>query len=180
MKQFRWMVMGGALAMTLGFVLAPAAPAGAQQPGGASSPTAQQPGAASSPAVQLPPPPNKVTTSPEYIDWQLGTAVIQLQRALEMQTNGTTPDPEQTSKIIYDGYVKVRSAHALLMRRKDKREAKTGMPDPMLGLAYTTVRKARFSVLYARQAAAKSQTEQSVGHLTTALAYLERARAIIN
>lgn len=169
MKQFRWMVMGGALAMTLGFVLALAAPAGAQQPG-----------AASSPAVQLPPPPSKVTTSPEYIDWQLGTAVMQLQRALAMQTTGTTPDPEQTSKIIYDGYVKVRSAHALVMRRKDKRELKTGIPDPLLGLAYTTIRKARFSVLYARQAAAKSQTDKSVDHLTTALADLERARAMIN
>ena len=161
--------MGGALAMTLGFVLAPAAPAGAQQPGGALSPDAQ-----------LPPPPNKVTTSAEYIDWQLGTAVVQLNRALTIQTNGTTPDPEQTSKIIYEAYVKVRSAHALLMRRKDKRELKTGIPDPMLGLAYTTVRKARFSVLYARQAAAKSQTDKSVNHLTTALADLERARAMIN
>jgi hypothetical protein len=168
MKQFRWMVMGGALAMTLGFVLALSAPAGAQQPGGAPSPEIE------------PPPPVSRGPSAQYIDWQLGRAVVQLNRALTIQTNGTTPDPERTSKLIYEAYVKVRSAHALLVRRKDKLESKTGIPDPLLGMAYTTIRKARFSVLYARQAAAKSQTEKSVDHLTTALADLERARAMIN
>jgi hypothetical protein len=161
-------MMGCALAMTLGFVLALAAPARAQQPGVALSPDTEAP------------PPNRGRISAEFINWELGGGLLRLQRALAMQTNGTTPDPEQTAKTIYEGYVKIRSAHALLMRRMEKRNAKTGIPDPTLGLAFNTIRKARFSVLYARQAAAKSQTEQSVGYLTTAIAGLERARALID
>lgn len=168
MRQSRWLVMGCVLAMTLGVVLALAAPAGAQQPGGARSPDIE------------PPPPNKLRTSAAFIDWQLGRAVVQLNRALTIQTNGTTPDPEQTSKLIYEAYVKIREAHALLLRRKLKLEEKTGVPDPLLGMAYTTIRKARFGVLYARQTAAKAQTEKSVEYLNTALAHLERARAMIN
>jgi hypothetical protein len=168
MKLSRWMMMACALAMMLGVFLS-AAPAHAQQPGGAISPDAEPP-----------PPTNRGRTSAEFINWQLGSGMLRLQRALAMQTNGTTPDPEQTSKTIYEGYVKIRSAHALLMRRIETLHAKTKVPDPLLAMAFKTIRKARFSVLYARQAAAKSQTERSVDYLTNAISELERARAAIN
>jgi hypothetical protein len=168
MRQLQWMVMGCALAMTLGFVLALAVPAGAQP---------QSPGSSSD---TEPPPPTKYRASAAFIDWQLGSAVLRLERALAMQTNGTIPDPKETSTLIYEGYVRVRSAHALLLRRKDKQEAKSGIPDPELGLAFKIVRKARFSVLYAREAAAKSQTDKSILHLNTALADLSHARALIH
>ena len=169
MKPFRWMVIVCAVAMMLGVVLLLATPARAQQQGGALSPDSE-----------APPPITRGRTSAEFINWQLGSAVLRLQRALAMQANGTTPEPEQTAKTIYEGYVKVRSAHALLMRRMDKLQDKTKVPDPLLGMAYNTIKKARFSVLYARQAAAKSQTERSVGYLTNAISELERARAAIN
>ena len=107
MKPSRWMVVACALAMMLGVVLTLAPPARAQQRGAA-------------PEAEAPPPITRGRTSAEFISWQLGSAVGNLQHALTMQTNGTTPDPEQTSKKIYEGYVKVRSAHALLMRRMDK------------------------------------------------------------
>lgn len=168
MRPFRWMVVACALAMILGVVVTLAVPARAQQRG------------AAAPEAEAPPPITRGRTSAEFISWQLGSAVGNLQHALTMQTNGTTPDPEETSKKIYEGYVKVRSAHALLMRRMDKLQAKTKVPDPLLGNAYKTIQKARFSVLYARQAAAKSQTDRSVGYLTHAISELERARASIN
>ena len=168
MKPSRWMVMACALAMLLGVVLTLAVPARAQQRG------------ATATEAEAPPPITRGRTSAEFISWQLGSAVGNLQHALTMQTSGTTPDPEQTSKKIYEGYVKVRSAHALLMRRMDKLQEKTKVPDPVLGNAYKTIQKARFSVLYARQAAAKSQTDRSVNYLTNAISELERARASIN
>ena len=163
MRQLRWMVLAGVLATMVGSLL-PMAPPAWGQAGDA----------------EVPPPPNRGRTSPEFINWELGVGVMRLQRALAMQTDGSTPDPAVTSKTIYEGYVKIRSAHALLMRRQDKLNAKTGIPDPVLGLAFNTIKKARFAVLYARQAAAKSETEKSVGFLTHAIGDLERARAMIN
>lgn len=169
MRPSRGTRRGWVLALMVGLSLPLAGPA-----------LAQQPPRATTPDTEPPPPTNRGRTSAEFINWELGSGVLRLQRALAMQTSGSVPDPEQTAQTIYEGYVKIRSAHALLMRRQDKLNAKTGVPDPMLGLAFTTIRKARFSVLYARQAAAKSQTEKSVDFLTHAIAELDRARALIN
>lgn len=146
----------------------------------ATSATAQQPNTDGGSVPKAPVAPfNRGRLSPFTISNELNLGVEKLRRALDLQTNGTAPSPEETAKIIYEGYARVRSAHALLSRRMSHVTEKTKSPDPMLDLAFAIIRRARFRVLHARQATLRSNPARSIELLTAAIPELERASALI-
>jgi hypothetical protein len=116
--------------------------------------------------------------SPFTINHQFELGVAQLQKALDSLTSGTEL-PTDTAKVIYAGYVHIRAGHALLNRRITRRFEKTQVPEPTLDLAYATIKRARWKVLHAREAAAKSNPARSVELLTAAIPEIERASALI-
>ena len=141
-------------------------PAGAQKPHGEGA----TPPAAPKPAARL---------SPSTITHELELGVEKLRKSLDSQTNGPPLSSADTAKGIYDGYVHVRAAHALLTRRMTRMSEKTQSPDPLLQAAFDTIKGARYKVLHAREAAARANTARSVELLNAAIPELERAIALI-
>jgi hypothetical protein len=117
--------------------------------------------------------------SPTTITRELDQGVAKLRKMLDSQTNGSPLGPEATAKGIYDGYVHVRAAHALLTRRILNVAEKTKSRDPLLDLAFKEIKGARYKILHARQAAAKGNSARSIDLLTGAIPELERAIALI-
>lgn len=118
--------------------------------------------------------------SPLTITRELELGVEKLRKALDSQTTGTPLSATDTANVIYGGYVHIRAAHALLTRRMIHMSEKTKSPDPVLQLAFNTIKDARYKVLHARQAANKEQTVRSVELLSAAIPELERAIALIH
>ncbi len=117
--------------------------------------------------------------SPSSITRELELGVEKLRKALDTQTIGNPLSAADTASGIYAGYVHVRAAHALLTRRMIHVSEKTKSPDPLLQLAFTNIKQARYKVLHAREAAAKAHTARSVELLSAAIPELERAISLI-
>jgi hypothetical protein len=169
MSMRSWALAGCVFLITLVATPPLAGPADAQKPGaegGAAPPVPTKPGV-------------MARLSPYNINRELELGVAKLRKALESQTSGPPLSSADTAKGIYDGYVHVRIGHALLTRRMTRLSEKTQSPDPLLQVASTTIKGARYKVLHAREAAAKANTARSVELLSAAIPELERAIAMI-
>ena len=164
-----WALAACALSISLGALFPLAPPVEAQKPGseGPAVPVPARPGA-----------PGRL--SPFTITRELELGVEKLRKALDSQTNGTPVSSTDTAKGIYDGYAHIRVGHALLTRRMLRVSEKTQSPDPVLQVAFTSIKQARYKVLHAREAAAKEHTARSVELLSAAIPELERAIALIH
>lgn len=169
MTSTRWSALAACLlSILLGLTPPLSGPVDAQTPGsaGAAAPVPGMPG-------------GTTRLSPFTIIREIDLGIQHLRRALDSQTIGPALSSIDTAKVIYDGYARVRVAHALLKRRMIHNSEKTNSPDPLLELAFTSIKGARYKVLHARQAAAKANTARSVELLAQAIPELERATALI-